>query len=92
MTDYQKLISEECSFIEKFLLDKNRKYGSSVFEPSGIFSKLSQIEGIKCRIDDKLKRIKNSPSDEDEDVDIDLIGYLIILRIAKKLSKESNVD
>jgi len=73
--------------IEKMLIEKNAKYGNSAIEPLGVFSKLSPEEGIKVRIDDKLKRIKNGSLDrDDEDVINDLIGYLVLLKIHAKQS------
>ena len=70
--------------ITKMLIEKNRKYGNSALEPQRIFSKASAVEQIKVRIDDKLSRMKNQQNDEDEDVISDLIGYLILLKIAKE--------
>lgn len=72
------------SEITNMLIDKNRKYGNSALEPVRIFSKADSIEQIKVRIDDKLSRLKNQQTDEDEDVIDDLIGYLILLKIAKR--------
>ena len=69
--------------IEDMLISKNEKYGDSVLNPNQIFSKASKIEQINVRIDDKLNRIKNRTDDEDEDVDGDLIGYLVLRKIAK---------
>lgn len=66
------------------LIEKNRKYGDSALNPARIFSKASNIEQIKVRIDDKLNRIKNAQDDEDEDVVMDLIGYLVLLKIARE--------
>jgi hypothetical protein len=67
------------------LIAKNQKYGNSAIEPLGIFSDLSPEEGLKVRIDDKLKRIKNGSLDkDDEDVINDLIGYLVLLKILHK--------
>ena len=65
------------------LISKNENYGDSVLNPNQIFSKASKIEQINVRIDDKLNRIKNRTDDEDEDVDGDLIGYLVLRKIAK---------
>ena len=71
--------------IQEMLVAKNLKYGNSAIEPLGVFSKLSPEEGIKVRIDDKLKRIKNgSLEKDDEDVVNDLIGYLVLLKIHAK--------
>ena len=76
-----KVLSE----ITEMLVAKNQKYGNSAIEPLGIFSDLSPEEGLKVRIDDKLKRIKNGSLDkDDEDVINDLIGYLVILKILHK--------
>ena len=70
------------------LIAKNQKYGNSAIEPLGIFSDLSPEEGLKVRIDDKLKRIKNGSLDkDDEDVINDLIGYLVLLKILQKDQK-----
>ena len=85
LTDSQRLISEECNDILEMLLDKNRKYGDSALNPSRIFSSASPVEQINVRIDDKLSRIASAQADDDEDVDLDLIGYLILRRIARRL-------
>lgn len=70
--------------IESILIEKNRKYGNSALEPVRIFSKMPKDEQLKVRIDDKLSRISNQQLDEDEDVVTDLIGYLVLLEIAKE--------
>ena len=78
--------------IQEMLIVKNLKYGNSAIEPLGVFSKLSPEEGIKIRIDDKLKRIKNgSLEKDDEDVVNDLIGYLVLLKIYAK-KEESMIE
>lgn len=75
-------IERECNAIRDLLIEKNRKYGDSALNPKRIFSQASATEQIKVRIDDKLSRLKAAQIDEDEDVIKDLIGYLILLRIA----------
>ena len=70
--------------VRNLLEAKNRRYGNSALEPVRIFSKADRVEQINVRIDDKLKRIANSPDDEDEDVLLDLMGYLVLKRIARK--------
>lgn len=83
----QELISQECDNIKELLLKKNKEYGNSAFTPQRIFSKSSPIEQIKVRIDDKLSRLANEVEKEiKEDTCEDLIGYLIILRVAEKLN------
>lgn len=80
-------VSEILEEIAALLEEKNRKYGDSALNPSRIFARSDAVEQIKVRMDDKLNRIRNAQDDEDEDVVKDLIGYLIILRIAQKRAK-----
>lgn len=80
-------IARQCDAIKEMLLEKNRKYGNSALEPKRIFSRASPLEQINVRIDDKLSRLMCAQSDEDEDVDLDLIGYLILRRVAKEMQQ-----
>lgn len=67
------------------LLEKNAKYGNSALDPVRVFSKASTTEQLLVRIDDKLSRIKTTGMEApDEDTLNDLIGYLILLKIANK--------
>lgn len=77
-------IKRKCKELEELLLSKNEKYGNSALEPLNVFSCAGAVAGIKMRIDDKLKRIKNAGLvDATEDTLQDLAGYLILLMIAK---------
>ena len=84
MSEFEVSLYPIVNNITKMLVEKNRKYGNSALKPQRIFSKVSAVEQIKVRIDDKLSRMKNQQNDEDEDVISDLIGYLILLKIAKE--------
>ena len=76
-------IANVCDDIKAMLLDKNAKYGDSALHPLRILSKASPTEQILVRIDDKLNRIKQGDIlEDDEDVVSDLIGYLILLKVA----------
>jgi len=76
-------VTQVLNEIQDLLIAKNQKYGNSVLEPLGVFSKLDAKEGLLVRIDDKLKRIKNGSLErDDEDVINDLIGYLVLLKIS----------
>lgn len=87
-TDVQKLIAEECDSIKNLLLEKNKAYGNSAVDPVKIFSKLSNEEQIKVRIDDKISRIsRGQQSSIQEDTEQDLIGYFILLRVCRKFQK-----
>ena len=75
------------------LLEKNRSYGDSALRPSNIFAKGSAVENLSARIDDKLTRIKNFGFDGfAEDNVKDLIGYLILLKIALEEEKEKTTQ
>jgi len=83
ITQGQAEICIICDEIKELLLTKNRKYGDSALNPVRVFSKASPLEQLKVRIDDKLSRLKNAQDDEDEDVVTDLIGYLVLYKIAQ---------
>jgi hypothetical protein len=86
----QEFIRFECDSIKETLLDKNRRYGNSAIAPVRIFSKADPLEQINVRIDDKLNRILNRQDDDDEDAEFDLIGYLVLKRVAKRLHKKES--
>lgn len=80
----QKDIRRVCTDISNMLQEKNKAYGDSALDPVRIFSKSNSIEQLLVRIDDKLSRFSRGtdyPGDNDID---DLIGYLVLLKIAKE--------
>lgn len=80
-TDLLKITKE----ITELLISKNKAYGNTALNPTNIFSKLSASEAICARLDDKLARISNKGIyDETEDTVDDLIGYLLLLKMAMK--------
>lgn len=82
-TETQEKISKVCDDVKEMLIEKNRKYGDSALNPIRIFAKSDTVEQIKVRIDDKLNRFKNmQQKDDTEDVINNLIGYLILLKVA----------
>ena len=69
--------------IAHMLIRKNIAYGNSALDPIRIFSKADAREQLHVRIDDKLNRLmKGTDYPGDNDID-DLIGYLVLLKIAK---------
>jgi hypothetical protein len=83
-------IEGKCLEICKFLLDKNKSYGNSAAESINVFSTPDPIEGVRLRMDDKIKRIRNSNKHavkDNEDSVRDLIGYLILYEILMDDSK-----
>jgi hypothetical protein len=76
VTDIDLVLGE----IRRLLIEKNKAYGNSVFEPLMILSKLSVRDRIFVRIEDKLNRAFHG-EDLGEDTLLDLLGYLILERI-----------
>lgn len=84
MSSTQQAIVEECNCISEMLCEKNRKYGDSALDPVRVFSRCDALEQINVRLDDKLSRLRSGQGDDTEDAELDLIGYLILKRIAKR--------
>lgn len=77
-------ILRECLEVAEMLIKKNISYGDSALNPMRLFASSDSVEQLKVRIDDKLNRIKNAQGFAgDNDID-DLIGYLILLKIANQ--------
>lgn len=93
LLDTQTHISMICDQVKELLLEKNKKYGDSALNPARVFSQASPVEQILVRIDDKLNRIKQGAGllANDEDVIMDLIGYLVLLKIALNRNTEVEV-
>jgi hypothetical protein len=92
MKTSQQEISNICDEIKNMLLDKNMKYGDSALNPVRVMSKSSPEEQILVRIDDKLSRLsKGDLTNDDEDVINDLIGYFILLKIARNRAKPDKI-
>jgi hypothetical protein len=81
--DFDEEVYKECDAIAEMLIEKNKAYGNSALDPVRVFSKAETTEQIKVRIDDKLSRLSRGQA-AGEDVVQDLLGYLILLRIAEK--------
>ena len=80
----QNDIVRVCTDISIMLQEKNVAYGDSALDPVRIFSKASPVEQLLVRIDDKLSRFaRGTDYPGDNDID-DLIGYLVLLKIAKE--------
>lgn len=80
----QNDIVRVCTDISIMLQEKNVAYGDSALDPVRIFSKSNSIEQLLVRIDDKLSRFaRGTDYPGDNDID-DLIGYLVLLKIAKE--------
>jgi hypothetical protein len=80
----QEEIVAECDSIKRMLLDKSAAYGNSALDPVRIFARTDAVEQLKVRIDDKLSRLARGSGQIAEDTTSDLIGYLVLLRIAER--------
>jgi hypothetical protein len=86
MSNTIKDIERVCKQIEKMLIEKNLAYGDSALDPVRIFSRATNVEQLLVRIDDKLSRFaRGTDYPGDNDID-DLIGYLVLLKIATERS------
>lgn len=88
--EFKKMLDEELEEVAEFLIRKNKSYGNSALNPIRIFSKANPVEQINIRLDDKLSRLlqgEGYPGDDDE---LDILGYLILKRMAKRENGLSN--
>ena len=77
-------IARVCDEVKAMLLEKNRAYGNSALDPLRIFSKVDTVEQLNVRIDDKLSRLARGGEYVGDDTELDLIGYLVLRRVARK--------
>lgn len=84
--DLRKMIEQECNDLCQLLLEKNKNYGNSAFEPVRIFSKADPAEQLRVRADDKLSRLMRGQAGG-EDVELDLIGYIVLMRVYRKMNQ-----
>jgi len=87
LTEVQKAITEICDEIKDLLIRKNKAYGNSALDPIRVFSKSDTKEQLNVRIDDKLSRIKDGYEFEDEKTEEDLIGYLILKEVWRRINE-----
>lgn len=89
----QRLIREHCGALAEFLVQKNKSYGDSALDPVAVMTRglgfdtrrERSLAGLRFKIDDKLSRLSRGTTFEgDSDDVLDLIGYLILFRIAAR--------
>ncbi len=89
MISMEQMIRDECKEVEELLVRKNKAYGNSALNPVRIFSKANTVEQIRVRLDDKISRQARGQDTDavPEDLTMDMLGYLVLLRIAERLAK-----
>lgn len=83
----QTMIAKECDELKELLLSKNQGYGNSVMDPVKVFTQVGTMERIRSRLDDKICRIQRGEGSIEDSVH-DLMGYLVLYRVAEKLGLE----
>ena len=79
-----------CQEVCDILLEKNRCYGDSAINPIKVFSKVDNIEQINVRLDDKISRLMKGSAYANEDTELDLLGYLVLKRVARRLAENED--
>ena len=83
--DPARAIAEVCDEVKRVLLEKNASYGNSALDPLRLFSRVDPVEQLNVRIDDKLSRLARGSEYAGDDTELDLIGYLVLRRVARTL-------
>jgi hypothetical protein len=83
VSDFAAKVRAELDAVAAVLIEKNKAYGNSALMPVRVFSRATPIEQLLVRIDDKLSRLARGAA-AGEDVELDLVGYLVLLRIARR--------
>ena len=81
--EFEAAVRAECSALADMLISKNAAYGNSALDPVRVFSRASTEEQLLVRLDDKLSRLVRGHA-AGEDVERDIMGYLVLLRIARR--------
>lgn len=84
ISSFEQNVHRITSQIADLLIEKNAAYGDSALNPIRVFSKSDRIEQLNVRIDDKISRIQRGSEYGDEDTEMDLIGYLVLRKIARE--------
>lgn len=84
-------IAAEFAALEEMVLRKNLAYGDSALDPVRVFSKAAADEQIRVRLDDKLSRLARGDA-AGEDVEADIVGYLVLMRVARRRAAASGEE
>lgn len=81
---FSSRVREILADLGDLLIEKNNAYGNSALDPVRVFSKADTVEQLNVRLDDKLSRIKRGHEYANEDTLKDILGYIVLLMIAKE--------
>lgn len=82
VSDFEDNVRTTLEKVGDLLIEKNKAYGNSALDPVRIFSKSDATEQLRVRIDDKLSRFARGSEYPGDDTVTDLLGYLVLLKIA----------
>lgn len=85
--EFASKVREICHGLAELLIAKNKAYGNSALSPLNCFFKGDATTAIKVRIDDKLSRIMKGKEYGQDDTVLDIMGYLVLLKIAQENSE-----
>jgi hypothetical protein len=72
------------------MLEFELPYGNLPLYPVRIFSRADPVEQLNVRIDDKVSRITRGREFAGDDTELDLIGYLVLRRVARALAQKQD--
>lgn len=81
--DFEGRVSAVLGEVFDVLMVKNAAYGDSALSPVRVFSRADRVEQLRVRLDDKLSRLARG-SAAGEDTVLDILGYLVLLRVAER--------
>lgn len=81
---FEQSVRRHTERIADVLVTKNLSYGDSALNPVRIFSKADRMEQLYTRLDDKISRVKSGHEYPGDDTIQDIIGYCILILIARE--------
>lgn len=81
---FEQSVRRHTDRIADVLVEKNKSYGDSALNPVRIFSKADRMEQLYTRLDDKISRVKSGHEYPGDDTIQDIIGYCILILIARE--------
>jgi len=88
---FNEALKIELEAIEVALAQMSIQYGNPMLKPFNVFSKASAEDKINMRIDEILSRIARGCPENDENILLDLICYLVLKRVLRRLQHMEDV-
>lgn len=81
------LICNECESVSKILLERQRREGLSILNPTRVFAKVGAEEQIGVMLDLKIAQVINDAIDNPEEAELELMRLLLLKRVARKVKE-----